>query len=313
MSNNLMSYDNTGWQFAWDSTSVTAFQTCPRKYYYSIVEGWQKYEKSVHLLFGGWYATALESYHKLKAAGKTHDEALFSVVRAALVSTWEFETSADGSRIDNSGNPWESLHNTKTRETLIRSIVWYLEEFSVDNMPTVILSNGDAAVEYSFSLPMADGLLYCGHIDRLVEYSGGKYVQDQKTTGTTVTAKFFSDFTPDNQMSGYSWAGHIIFDVPVSGVIIDAAQIAVGFTRFTRGFVQRPRQLIEDWHGNTLKTIARAKEAHEAQDYPMNFTACGNYGGCPYREVCRRIPEHRNRVLEADYIRKPRWDPLVAR
>lgn len=303
MSNNLLSYDSSGFQFAWDSTSLTAFQTCPRKYYYSIVEGWQRGEKSVHLLFGGWYASALENYHKMIALGHTKDHSLFSIVKDTLIDTWDMEADL----------PWESLHNTKTRENLIRSIVWYIEEFADDSMPTVILSTGEAAVEYSFSLPLHDDLLYCGHIDRLVEYSAGKYVQDQKTTGTTVTQKFFNDFTPDNQMSGYSWAGHIIFDIPISGVVIDAAQIAVGFTRFSRGFVQRPKQLLEDWHGNTIKTIAHAKEAHEAQDYPMNFTACGNYGGCPYREVCRRIPEHRNRTLEADYVRKPRWDPLVRR
>ena len=312
MSNNLLSYDSTGFQFAWDSTSVTAYQTCPRKYYYSIIEGWQPRNKSVHLIFGGHYASALERYHKHIAAGLDIEAATSAVVRQLLEETWEYDKDENGDNIPGTGAPWESLHNSKTRETLVRSVVWYLDHFREDPMETLILSDGSAGVEYSFSLPMEDDIVYCGHIDRMVEFNG-YYVQDQKTSGSTVTQKFFDDFTPDNQMSGYSWAGGIIFDLPIAGVVVDAAQIAVGFTRFSRGFIQRPSQLLDDWYGNTMMTIERARESHAAQIYPQNFTACGNYGGCPFRSVCRRIPEHRSRVLESDFVRRPRWDPLEKR
>ena len=56
----LLSFDSTGLQWAWDSTSLSNFVTCPRKYFYENLQGWQSEERSVHLIFGGHYASALE-------------------------------------------------------------------------------------------------------------------------------------------------------------------------------------------------------------------------------------------------------------
>tara|TARA_R110000868_G_scaffold307378_1_gene568831 strand:+ start:3950 stop:4873 length:924 start_codon:yes stop_codon:yes gene_type:complete len=303
-----ISFDaDTGAQWAWDSTSLSAFEKCPRYYEYKHIQGWQPLLLSVHLRFGGAYATALEHFFKHLALGDDRDTATRKVIHEALISTWDREMPEED------GVPWDSMHNTKTRETLIRSIVWYLDHFEDDATQTVILANGKPAVELSFKLPVEDSIVFCGHLDRLVEYSGGQYVMDQKTTGTTISTKFFSDFTPDIQMSMYTWAGQIIFDIPVKGVIIDAAQIAVGFTRFERGFVHRTKPLLDDWFDSTMATIERARKATLENHFPMNRTACGNYGGCEFRKICSHSPEHRPNFLEADFVKMPRWDPAKSR
>ena len=309
----LKSFLPSGFQFAWDATSLTSYSTCPRYYQLNILEGWSPNVKSPHLIFGGIYATALEHFFKNVAGGATREEALLMVVRSALVESWDHERDEEGNRIAGTGAAWESLHNTKTRDTLIRSIVWYFCHFAKDTTETVHLSDGTPAVEYSFSVPLNEDYVYCGHIDRLVRYGEHNYVMDQKTTGTTITPRYFLQFSPDNQMSGYSWAGKIIFDLPISGVIIDAAQIAVGFTKFERGFVARNDALLEEWHDNALAVIAEAKHSHETNHYRMNQTACGNYGGCPYRGVCSRHPKHRDSLLAANFVQRPRWDPLEKR
>jgi hypothetical protein len=264
------------------------------------------------LRFGKHYADSLERYHKHRAAGIEYPDAVRQVVTQLMIETWDYDLDEDGNKIEGSGEAWDSLHNIKTRETLIRSVVWYLAEFENDNMETMILSDGTAGVEYSFALPMDDDIVYCGHIDRMVDFDG-PFVQDQKTSGATVTPRYFDTFSPDNQMSGYSWAGEIIFNTRVKGVVIDAAQIAVGFTKFTRGFVHRSKQNLDEWYDNTLLTIEEAKAAHDAQHYRMNTTACGNYGGCQFRKVCSRIPSHHERALRADFERQDKWDPIVRR
>lgn len=299
----LLSFDASGFQHAWDSTSLSNFVTCPKKYYYSNLQGWQSEIRSAHLLFGGHYATALERYHKMRASGIDYDDAVRHVVRLAMTETWDTERGA--------GQEW--FHNLKTRETLIRSIIWYLDQFKNDTMPTVILSDGRAAVEYSFSLELSEDILYCGHIDRLVEYSDGIYVQDQKTTGSVISKKFFDDFSPDYQMSGYTLAGQIIFNIPVAGVVIDAAQIAVGFTRFSRGMVQRGKPQLEEFREEVLHYVGVAKRAHEEGYYPMNRKACGNYGGCEFRQICSAAPHHREALLSANFVKRDRWDPLRRR
>ena len=308
----LKSFTDSGWQHAWDATSVSAYEKCPRFYKLRHLDGWQPRNRSEHLTFGGVFASALESFYKLLAADMPREDALRQVTREALAATWLYDIDPETGEASG-GHPWLSLHASKTRETLIRSIVWYIDHFENDATEIVTLANGKAAAELSFSVPLSDDLLYCGHIDRLVNYSGGKYVMDQKTTGTTITPRFFEAFKPDVQMGGYTWAGKQIFDLPVSGVIIDAVQIAVGFTRFQRGFVPYPEPLLDEWLANTLHTISEAKRSHEESNYPMRRTSCGNYGGCEFRRVCSRIPHHRDNILHSEFERAPRWDPLQRR
>ena len=301
----LQSFNEAGFQYAWDSTSLSAFVTCPRKYYLSMLQGWTSEQKSVHLVFGGHYATALEHFHKFRAQGASHDDALRLVVREALENTWDHEANA----------PQDWMHVSKTRDTLIRSIVWYLENFKDDPMQTVILSNGQAAVEYSFSIDLTDQYIYCGHIDRLVTYGENNdiYVQDQKTSGSQITPRFFEGYSPDYQMTGYTWAGQIIFNMPVKGVVIDAAYIAVGFTAFGRQPITRSEKQLEEFRTEVLHYIGQAKACHQSGYYPMNRTACGNYGGCEFKRICSAVPGVRSNLLEGSFKKRDRWDPIKRR
>jgi hypothetical protein len=306
-------FDASGIQYGWDSTSIKLAETCLRKYQYKMIDRWQPQRKSVHLLFGGWYATALENFHKAVAEGVPYFDAMCDVVHEALIATWEHEENEEGLPIEGSGAPWLSDHNTKTRENLIRTIVWYLDQFEHDACKTVILSDGSAAVEHSFKLPVDNDIILCGHLDRLVDYGGKLYVQDQKTTGTTITPRFFDGFNPDTQMSLYSFAGKAIFNLPVKGVMIDGAQIAVGFTRFERGFTFRDDAQLGEWYDTAMHTIELARKATAENYFPMNPASCGNYGGCEFRHICSRSPVVRDQFLKGDFVRGEQWNPLKSR
>lgn len=298
---------NAGIQFAWDSTSIKLAEECLYKYELRMIHGWQPNNKSVHLLFGGWYASALEHFHKHRANGMDFDDALNEVVSEALYNSWIYDE--DG----NSVGPWISDHNTKTRENLIRTIVWYFEQFKDDPCQTVILSNGNAAVEYSFRIEVDNGIILSGHLDRLVDYSGKVYIQDQKTSGLTITPRYFSNYNPDTQMSLYTFAGKMIFDLPVKGVMIDAAQIAVGFSRFERGFIFQDEAILNEWYTDTLNTIERAQQATKNNYFPKNRASCHKFAGCEFRECCNKSPAVREQFLKADFVRGKRWDPLEVR
>lgn len=307
------SFDDNGLQFAWNSTSIKLAEECLYKYHLIMKEGWATEVTSVHLAFGGWYAAALENYHKLIAEGMTVDDATIEVVRQTLVASWVYPRDEDGNEILEGGEPWDGGHNLKTRDNLIRTIVWYLDHFRDDAATTVILDNGKAAVEYTFVLPVDNDLFFTGHLDRLVEYAGKPYVQDQKTTGTTISQRYFEGYSPDTQMSMYTFAGKAIWNVPVHGVMIDAAQIAVGFTRFERGFTFRAEAQLNEWYDHTMYHIEAARNAVKNNYFPMNRTACGNYGGCPFRHACSRSPEVRQQFLKSSFVRKPIFDPLTIR
>lgn len=311
----------TNIQYAWDSTSLGWLKTCPRLYQYSMIDQWRSRGNSVHLDFGLWYHHGLETYDRRRAEGLSHDDALANVVLDLLKLTW----------ID--GASWASDHNLKTRETLIRSVIWYVEQFGDDDdaAQTVRLANGKPAVELTFKMEMDWGpnaeyrglstdeefrkgrpYVLSGHLDRLVNFNDGIYVMDRKTSSTTIGSYYFDQYSPENQMSLYTMAAKVIYKTPVKGIIIDAAQIAVGFTRFSRGFTFRTDAQINEWLGDTKRWLALAEEFASANFWPMNDKACHQYGGCVFRKVCSKSPEVRQKFLESDFIKKE-WNPLVAR
>lgn len=293
-----------GVQFAWDSTSIGLAQACPRKYYYRMIEGVAPKTSSVHLLFGGIYASALENFYKHIAAGDSVAEAQIKVVRQALDASWDRENSV----------PKHFDDPKKTRISLIRTIIWYIEEFADESkgFKTYHLENGDPAVELSFAFEINDDLILCGHLDRVVSLGDDLYVMDQKTTGGTVGPYFFNKFTPDNQMTLYSLAGRVILNTPVKGVVIDAAQIMQEATRFERGFTTRTEAQINEWLDSTLETIYRTQKYTREENFPMNLASCGNYGGCEFREICARSPGVRKNYIKT-LMSSHNWDPLEAR
>ena len=314
-------------QFAWDSTSLGWLKTCPRLYEYQMIEGWRPRGSGVHLVFGQHYHSALECYDKYRALEpeRTHDEAVHNTVHELLLWTWDRENG-----------PWTSDHPSKNRETLVRSVVWYLDQFKDDPAATLILANGKPAVELSFRMELDWGpkltevwysnnineenqlrghkqpYILSGHLDRVVDFGGQKYVMDRKTTGSSPTPHYFDGFAPDNQMSIYTLAARVQFSTPVAGVIIDAAQIAVGFTRFQRGFTYRTEAQLEEWLADFRFWTAQAEGFAETGYWPMNDKSCNQFGGCTFRRICSKNPEMRQTFLESDFERKP-WNPLQSR
>src|SRR6185369_2252145 len=115
-----------GRQFAWNHSSLEPAKACPRKYYYTVIEGWRPKSSSDDLIFGSHYAKALEMYHRWRASGESHADALENVC---------FPTLTDS-------HGWVQSQNVKTRETLMRSIICYLDTFENDPCETVTLANG---------------------------------------------------------------------------------------------------------------------------------------------------------------------------
>lgn len=314
-------FDAQGAQFAWDSTSLKSAFACPRLYYYTMIESYAEGD-SVHLLFGGLYAKALETYHKLVIADNiSHDEAVYQVVRDTMIASWVHNLDVNREPRPGTGHPVIFDSTSKTRDGLIRTIIWYLEEFKDSDFTTFVRADGRPAVEFSFKLEVDNGIILCGHNDRVVEYAGAYFIQDQKTTGATVNPHYFEQYDLDIQMSLYTFAGSAIFSMPIKGVMIDVAQVAVGFTRFMRGFTYRTQDQLQEFYENILDKIREVRaysiafaQSGDPEVFPMNYTACGNYGGCPFRKVCRQPRQFRTKFLQSNLSKRPiPWNPLVER
>jgi hypothetical protein len=294
-----------GRQWAWNSSSLNPAKTCARKYYYEVICGYVTKDENVHLTFGGIYASALEQYHSMKASCGDHQAATIFAVSYALTASYGKLSAAECADLPGAAR-------YKTRENLIRSIVWYLDEYENDPCETVILADGKPAVELTFKFKYADEIWFVGHLDRLVRYGGDYYVQDQKTTGSSIGPWYFKRYNPDNQMSLYTAAGAVVFNTPVKGVMVDAAQIAMGFTRFERGFSPRTDDQIEEWLKDAQYHIELTWAAAE-HGWPMNDSSCQKYGGCAFLDVCSKSPSVRQDYLDGGKYVKRFRNPLGER
>lgn len=306
--NTSFSTQNPLLQLAWDSHSLNTFKECPRKYYYSIILGFQPKRTAVDLTFGILYASGKEKYHKARASGMDHDEALRFSVRHTLAMS--------GTHTENGWSPWRSDDKNKNLVSLIRTLIWNLEEFKQDYLKTYVLPDGTPAVELSFSFTLDhraytdEPFILCGHMDRIaVQPDGTKIVCDDKTTRSTISSEWFDRFNPNQQMSQYTFGGQIILSEPVHGVLIDGAQIAVNFSRFVRGMSHRTKAQLEEWYHGALWWIALAEDCARQDYYPLNESSCFL---CGFKNVCNKDPSVRPDFLRSDFVKR-KWDPLEGR
>lgn len=299
-------------QTTWDSTSLGWLKDCPRMYQYMMLEQWSPKSKGIHLAFGGWYARGVELYARWRAEGMDHDPAVEALV------AWALEATGDRDE-DGTWHPWESGDPIKNRYTLIRSLVWNVEDRLTSPWKTHILANGKPAVELTFNFEVFEvaghTISLSGHMDEILyntQVPNTKWVKDDKTTKGPLDARYFQQYSPHNQMSLYSVAGRVILSSPVAGVLIRAAQIGAGFTRFNTQQVPRPTAVLDEWLADTKRWVELAHQYAVAGHWPMNDKSCDKFGGCPFRKVCGVSPSHRKSWLEADFERRE-WNPLSVR
>ncbi len=257
---------------------------------------------------------------RFRGNGETHEKALISAIRLAFVQTWNPKLR----------RPWASDEPTKTRETVIRALVWHIDKYENDPLETLILSNGKPAVELSFRFPSGfrsqatdEEFILCGHLDRAGTLMGKKRLLDHKSTIGSIGEAYFQKYSPDNQVSLYLIAGSIIFEEPVLDMIIDVCQTKVNSNEFQRGFVTRTQAQLDEWLRGFGLMMRVAEMYAEAGDWPMNDKACGAFSrydgdhdtwsyGCPYRKVCAAPNHLRDLILDKMYVQRI-WDPLVPR
>lgn len=294
-----------GVQFAWDNTSIGLFKTCPRKYYYTIVKGYTHKVIPPPLAFGIHLHTLLQTWHKLVATDLDRHTALTRIVKLAGML----------------GETLPAGDSARTKETLVRTIIWYLDQFWDDPSVSIVTPDGSPAVEYHFWIPFMThqgiDVYLCGHIDRLVKWQNQVYVCDYKTTKYQLDKKFFDKFKPSTQMPLYVTASHLIADrlhsfPSAHGVIIDGIQLGVNFTRNSRSVVEFSLEEIEEYIQSLQYWIIQAMDASKKGQFPPNEESCERYGGCVFRDICAKPPARREAYLKGNFAIRP-WNPVNKR
>lgn len=287
--------------FIVDHTSLSMFKECPQKYKLAIVDGYRLNTTAAPLVFGSAIHEGLEQFERALARGQDRTAALVHAIRAALV--YKLPEGDTG----------------RTRETLIRSLVWYEAHYRNDFAVTHILPSGKPAVELSFRVELpftfahSDApVLYCGHIDKIVNYQDRLFAMEHKTTKSALSDHYWLRYTFSSQISGYNLACELSFNTEIGGAIIDSLQVGVNFTRFGRRIAARTKVHQQEWLLDTHYWLEQLNSSFTTDRWPHNHESCSKFGGCQFRDVCFASPLVRESVLRTHY-RVERWDPLKPR
>ena len=286
-------------QKIWDTSSLSSFLSCPRMYNWTNLQGYKSKTYGMATGFGSAVHEGLEVLDIQKFKGATKDEAVVAAIKHVLL---EFGESLN-------------LSEDKARglTAALRAVTWRAEEFWEDLFEIATMPDGEPCLEQRFEVPFGNGeYRFSGRIDKVVQLEGKLYLCDVKTTKTTLNSNYFGNFMPNNQVFSYLWAAREVLGLDVAGFIIDAVQTGVHFTRFDRSVYNVPTDLIMEWYKDAMHTLDTSTNYFNKQYYPADFTACNNYGGCRFKEVCSASPDRRNLFLDNDFDKQPHPDLVEA-
>lgn len=270
-----------GLQLVLDNSSIDSYRRCPKKYELSVLHGWQPRGRAQATSFGAAFHKGMEIYDIAMCEYKSHQQAM----QEAIIGACRYFAGVEP----------DSYRNI---ENLIRSIVWYFEEYGENPLQPISLPDGDWAIEQRFEVPLVGAYNLSLRVDKIVYYNGKFYVHDYKTTETTIGPGFFNKYSTDSQVSAYCWAMEKV-GIPVAGFIIDAVQVAVGFNRYVRHIETRDKWQLDEWYDDTTNWVGLMEHSWRNDHYIRNHSSCFN---CDFKGICGRAPNMRDSFLSADFV-----------
>lgn len=300
-------------QLLLDSTSLGCLMECPRKYYYRHIVGWERHETTHDvapaLTFGRALHSGVETFLKdLLGFGGDFDTSFGLAMVAALRLLPQ---------------PWNHSDPKRTPFALLRCLLAICERVAGQDGCNNLMLNGEPILEtpFNFELPFnfeADApFRLAGRLDRAVTLGGPQFqwIADYKTTGYAVSSWFLQRYSPDVQFTLYCYAASKHLGLHPQGMLVEIIKVGGPFEpiEITRTLVSRhPSQLAEfeqNLSSRLHELVLYAQRGGVEASYPQNPTACSNYGGCAFREVCASPPQSRASLLRSAF-RKTIYDPL---
>src|SRR5512138_1575561 len=294
-----------------DNFALVAHQTCPAKYLLRIEQGWTVRRKGAPLGFGGALHAGLAEWYRGKGLAAAIN---------AIHKEWPAEMPVDDYR---------------TESKCVETMIAYARNYPTESWK-VVGAPDNPMVEVSFSLdtgmfvscykcgatagePDPDGRCYnCGEpcepieyggiFDGLADFANQLYVLEHKST-SRMGNYYFTQFKPNNQITGYIWAGEKLTGKRVAGALVNAMGVyKASATKFDRHITTRNEADIAEWL-QSVKAGAEEIQQHKRTGvWPLRTSACTLYGLCEFHSVhVLSYPNEREKRLQNDYVMEP-WD-----
>jgi len=269
-----------------DNFALSMFQSCPTKYEMRMRRHWTPRRKSAALGFGGAFHEGLAAWYKTNDAG---------AALQAIAKAWPDSHPTDDYR-----------NKQRCLDTMIQYIKHYPKEsFGVVGAPDNPMIEKSFTLDTGMTLDNGEPIEYGGIMDGLISFNNKLYVLEHKTT-SRLGSTYFYQFRPNNQITGYVWAGGEMSGQPVGGAIINAICVLKNETKFAREPTSRADDEIAEWMIHVRETCQIIHNCKESGIWPRFTPSCMMYGRCDYHSVCV-LPHksEREKMLEQDYVLDP--------
>ena len=256
----------------------------------------------MHLHAGGAYARGLEVARKaFFIDGHSESEAIEQGAGALLTAYGNFDCPED---------------SAKSATRMAGAFEFYFTRYPMasDHAVPATLPGNARGIEFSFVEPIDashpetnEPILFSGRFDELVDYAGGRYGLDDKTT-SQLGASWSRQWDLRSQFTAYCW-GAAQGGFPLIGFIVRGVSILKTKYETAEAITYRPQWQIDRWYHQVLKDVIRMKMMWMTNDWDYDLNeACNSYGGCNFKKVC--LSDDPQTWLDAEFVRR-RWDPVT--
>lgn len=270
-----------------DNSTLDSMRVCPRRFYYSKIRKWKQDKSAVPLVFGSaWHASMDYLWaNPTASAEKAFQEFQKEWDKSEFIDTESFDLFP------------------RTPQRAFDMLKKYVERYQswLENNIEVI------AIEKPFIVPLSESnqnLFYIGKWDKLYKEGRFFHIVDHKTSSSFANT-WLQSWSPNGQIDGYLYAGHMEYGDLFKSVMVDGALVSKTTIDFRRVPIERQIDMLDCWKWEVLDLIEqvvyyeeRLKEERSADShakflkaFPKCTTSCTSYyGTCPYLDLCKYVP-----------------------
>lgn len=263
-------YWSVRFQLIYDNSQLQEFKNCQYRYWLKYIHGYRKLnlgEESHDSNFGGAIHKALETHYK---GGRWDD------CKLAFTELYPDQLRASD--------------KAKTQANGIRVLEAYYNRYREEDKRFKVL-----ACEEQADFEIGEGVRYKVKIDLIVENleQGGIYVMDHKTTGKSFDYRYWAQFEPNSQLTGYcAYALHRFGEC--SGAYINGIRLGYRERRykdepqgfhydFQRQLFNRNQLQIANWKRDVIGWVKQVESVKLNEQYCKNTSQCQ---WCSFKPIC---------------------------
>lgn len=303
-----------------NSSSLSLIQTCSRKSFYSLHEGWRSRTGNPPLIFGSAIHKAMEvfyAYDGERTFPDNFEDHAQLIGRGYAAPAPHFLYDAVAAFVKEA-EPLRMLPDDDKRS--IPSGIWVLQHYFNTYLNDTYTIHRDAAgpvIERDFSTVVLDEIdlqiTLFGRIDFVLRntLTGEILPGDHKTT-SVMGSDFMSRVKPNHQYTGYLLGAHVLGlgdgeNFLVNGIEVKARPktARAGPPKFIRQVTRRTpedftefREVLREASRNYVRWLTEER-------WPLGpVDACAMWGGCSFHDVCSAPNELRSNILNAKFTKE---------